>query len=146
MKAKHRFLAVGFLLIAACGEARRIARDGRVGEEDVAVGRRADAGPVARALAPDRRLVGGLFASGNVVTREQAIAEIKHSIEKTYGKRGEAVVQQNFEAVDQTLALGPELGIQSTPTLVLPNGLVMPGYKTADELIKRIREESTAAR
>lgn len=50
------------------------------------------------------------------------------------------------KAVDQTLALAPELGIQSTPTLVLPNGLVMPGYKTADELIKRIREETGAAR
>lgn len=50
------------------------------------------------------------------------------------------------KVVDQTLALAPELGIQSTPTLVLPNGLVMPGYKTADELIKRIREELAAGR
>lgn len=49
-------------------------------------------------------------------------------------------------AVDQTIALAPELGIQSTPTLVLPNGLVMPGYKPADELIRRIREELGAAR
>ncbi|MFN7036274.1 MAG: 4Fe-4S dicluster domain-containing protein, partial [Bellilinea sp.] len=32
-----------------------------------------------------------------------AIAQIKKSIEKTYGKRGEAVVQRNFEAVDHTL-------------------------------------------
>ncbi len=52
----------------------------------------------------------------------------------------------NGKAVDQTLALGPELGIQSTPTLVLPNGLVLPGFKTADDLIKRIREELAAAR
>ncbi len=44
------------------------------------------------------------FAISGVLPREQAIAEIKHSIEKTYGKRGEAVVKQNFEAVDQTLA------------------------------------------
>ena len=29
---------------------------------------------------------------------------IKHAIEKTYGKRGEAVVQQNFAAVDAALA------------------------------------------
>ena len=35
---------------------------------------------------------------------KQAIAEIKHAIEKTYGKRGEAVVKANFLAVDQTLA------------------------------------------
>ena len=48
--------------------------------------------------------------------------------------------------VDQTLALGAELGIQSTPTLVLPNGLVMPGYKPADELVRRVREELGAPR
>jgi pyruvate-ferredoxin/flavodoxin oxidoreductase len=44
------------------------------------------------------------FAISGVLPREQAIAEIKHAIEKTYGKRGEAVVARNFEAVDQTLA------------------------------------------
>jgi pyruvate-ferredoxin/flavodoxin oxidoreductase len=44
------------------------------------------------------------FYISNVLPREQAIAEIKHAIEKTYGKRGEAVVQKNFEAVDATIA------------------------------------------
>lgn len=43
------------------------------------------------------------FAISGVLPREEAIAEIKHAIEKTYGKRGEAVVQKNFEAVDATL-------------------------------------------
>jgi pyruvate-ferredoxin/flavodoxin oxidoreductase len=44
------------------------------------------------------------FAISGILPREAAIAEIKHSIEKTYGKRGEAVVQKNFDAVDSTLA------------------------------------------
>jgi len=44
------------------------------------------------------------FAISGVLPREAAIAEIKHSIEKTYGKRGEAVVRKNFEAVDATIA------------------------------------------
>ena len=35
--------------------------------------------------------------------RGEAIAAIKHAIEKTYSKRGEAVVQKNFAAVDSTL-------------------------------------------
>jgi pyruvate-ferredoxin/flavodoxin oxidoreductase len=43
------------------------------------------------------------FAISGVLPREEAIAAIKHSIKKTYGKRGEAVVRQNFMAVDQTL-------------------------------------------
>ncbi|MBN2550320.1 MAG: pyruvate:ferredoxin (flavodoxin) oxidoreductase [Anaerolineales bacterium] len=44
------------------------------------------------------------FAISGILPREQAIAEIKHAIEKTYGKRGDVVVKANFEAVDQTLA------------------------------------------
>jgi len=43
------------------------------------------------------------FAISGVLSREEAIAAIKKSIEKTYGKRGEAVVAKNFAAVDQTL-------------------------------------------
>jgi len=44
------------------------------------------------------------FAISGVLPREQAIAQIKRSIQKTYGKRGEAVVQKNFLAVDESLA------------------------------------------
>src|SRR6476659_6668575 len=44
------------------------------------------------------------FAISGILPREAAIAEIKHAIEKTYGKRGEAVVRKNFDAVDSTLA------------------------------------------
>ena len=44
------------------------------------------------------------FAISNVLPRELAIAAIKNTIRKTYGKRGQAVVEKNFAAVDQTLA------------------------------------------
>ncbi|HLZ21490.1 MAG TPA: pyruvate:ferredoxin (flavodoxin) oxidoreductase [Ktedonobacterales bacterium] len=44
------------------------------------------------------------FAVSGVLPREQAIAAIKESIKKTYGKRGDIVVQRNFKAVDETLA------------------------------------------
>ena len=44
------------------------------------------------------------FAISGVLPRDEAIAHIKHAIEKTYSKRGEAVVQRNFDAVDATLA------------------------------------------
>jgi pyruvate-ferredoxin/flavodoxin oxidoreductase len=43
------------------------------------------------------------FAISGVLPREEAIAAIKHAIEKTYGKRGEAVVKKNFAAVDAAL-------------------------------------------
>jgi pyruvate-ferredoxin/flavodoxin oxidoreductase len=43
------------------------------------------------------------FAISNVLPREQAITAIKNAIRKTYGKRGAAVVDRNFKAVDETL-------------------------------------------
>jgi len=43
------------------------------------------------------------FAISGVLPREEAIAAIKHTIQKTYGKRGESVVQKNFAAVDAAL-------------------------------------------
>jgi pyruvate-ferredoxin/flavodoxin oxidoreductase len=43
------------------------------------------------------------FAISGILPREQAIEEIKKSIKKTYGKRGEAVVKQNFAAVDSAI-------------------------------------------
>jgi thiol:disulfide interchange protein DsbC len=47
--------------------------------------------------------------------------------------------------VDQTLALVGELGISSTPTLVLPDGLVVPGYKTVEALLSLIGENVAKA-
>ncbi|MDX2139495.1 MAG: pyruvate:ferredoxin (flavodoxin) oxidoreductase [Chloroflexota bacterium] len=44
------------------------------------------------------------FAVSGVLPREEAIAEIKDSIAKTYGRKGEEIVEQNLRAVDQTLA------------------------------------------
>ncbi|HYO88365.1 MAG TPA: pyruvate:ferredoxin (flavodoxin) oxidoreductase [Candidatus Limnocylindrales bacterium] len=43
------------------------------------------------------------FAISGVLPREEAIAAIKYSIEKTYGKKGVEVVQKNLEAVDSTI-------------------------------------------
>jgi pyruvate-ferredoxin/flavodoxin oxidoreductase len=44
------------------------------------------------------------FALSGVLPTDEAIAAIKYAIEKTYGKRGEAVVEQNYAAVDASLA------------------------------------------
>jgi pyruvate-ferredoxin/flavodoxin oxidoreductase len=56
------------------------------------------------------------FALSGVMPREDAIAAIKHAIEKTYGKRGEAVVAKNFAAVDDSLAHLFEVSIPETVT------------------------------
>jgi pyruvate-ferredoxin/flavodoxin oxidoreductase len=44
------------------------------------------------------------FALSGVLPREEAVAAIKQSIHKTYGRKGEEIVQMNLKAVDNTLA------------------------------------------
>lgn len=44
------------------------------------------------------------FAISNILPREEAIAKIKEAIYESYWKKGDAVVQKNYEAVDKTLA------------------------------------------
>jgi len=44
------------------------------------------------------------FALSGVLPTDEAIEAIKKAIKKTYGKRGEAVVEQNYAAVDTALA------------------------------------------
>ena len=56
------------------------------------------------------------FAISGVLPREEAIAQIKNAIRKTYGRKGEQVVQQNFTAVDAALA-----GLHEVP---VPTGCV----------------------
>ena len=46
----------------------------------------------------------GFFALSGVLAKDEAIAAIRDAIQKTYGKRGDAIVQKNFAAVDASLA------------------------------------------
>jgi pyruvate-ferredoxin/flavodoxin oxidoreductase len=56
------------------------------------------------------------FALCGVMPKEQAIERIKASIQKTYGGRGEVVVQKNFAAVDQALAHLEEVPLPAAAT------------------------------
>ena len=62
------------------------------------------------------------FAISGVLPREQAIDAIKNSIKKTYGKKGEAVVQKNFAAVDATLEnlFAVKVPEKATSTFIMP--------------------------
>jgi len=51
------------------------------------------------------------FAISGILPREQAIEAIKEAIRKTYGKRGDAVVQKNFAAVDAAVAHMHEVAV-----------------------------------
>jgi pyruvate-ferredoxin/flavodoxin oxidoreductase len=62
------------------------------------------------------------FAISGVLPRDAAIEAIKNSIKKTYGRKGDEVVRQNFEAVDQTIANLHEVQIpaRATSTITMP--------------------------
>jgi len=58
------------------------------------------------------------FAISGVLPRDEAIAAIKKAILDTYGKRGDAVVQKNYAAVDQALAHLHEVKVPHKVTAV----------------------------
>jgi pyruvate-ferredoxin/flavodoxin oxidoreductase len=60
------------------------------------------------------------FAISGVLPREEAIAEIKHTIQKTYGKKGDRIVQMNLNAVDSTLSQLFEVQIPTAVTSHIP--------------------------
>lgn len=76
------------------------------------------------------------FALSGVLPRDEAIAAIKKSIEKTYSKKGQALVEKNFAAVDASLAHLHEIKVTEKPTSKLHR---LPGVpETAPELVRKV--------
>lgn len=51
----------------------------------------------------------------------------------------------DIPVIDETIALARELGIHSTPTLVMPDGRVIPGYRKAEAILAIIGEHVARA-
>jgi pyruvate-ferredoxin/flavodoxin oxidoreductase len=84
------------------------------------------------------------FAISGVLPREEAIEAIKRSIKKTYGKKGEEIVQMNLKAVDNTLVHLHEV---KTPTCVESRiELPPPVAKEAPEFVRDVLGEIIAGR
>ncbi|MCE5230019.1 pyruvate:ferredoxin (flavodoxin) oxidoreductase [bacterium] len=62
------------------------------------------------------------FAISGVLPRDKAIEHIKAAIKKTYGAKGDKIVQMNYAAVDSTLASLHEIKVpaKATSTIELP--------------------------
>ncbi|MCM3874758.1 MAG: pyruvate:ferredoxin (flavodoxin) oxidoreductase [Pyrinomonadaceae bacterium] len=84
------------------------------------------------------------FAISGVLPRDEAITKIKESIRKTYGKRGEPVVRQNFAAVDAALAHLHEVSIPAEVTSAHDLPDVVPA--AAPEFVQRVTAEIIAGR
>jgi len=76
------------------------------------------------------------FAISGVLPREEAIAQIKAAIRKTYQKKGEEVVRRNFEAVDQTLANLHEIPLEGRKADGRPRPPVVP--PEAPDFVRRV--------
>jgi len=59
------------------------------------------------------------FYLSGVLPQDDAIAAIKNSIKKTYGKKGDAIVEMNFNAVDQSIAHLHEIPVPAEATSTL---------------------------
>ncbi len=84
------------------------------------------------------------FAIAGVLPREEAIAQIKHAIEKTYGKKGEEIVQMNLRAVDGTLERLYEVRVPERITSNIE--LLPPLVGNPPEFVRNVLGEMTARR
>ena len=84
------------------------------------------------------------FALSGVLPRDEAITKIKEFIQKSYGKRGEPVVRQNFAAVDAALAHLREIDVPETATAPIEFASKLP--LDAPEFVRNVTAEMIAGR
>ncbi len=62
------------------------------------------------------------FAISEILPKDEAIEQIKKSIKKTYGAKGEEIVKKNYEAVDETLEnlFKIDVPAKATSTIQIP--------------------------
>lgn len=76
------------------------------------------------------------FAISKILPKDEAIEMIKKTIKKTYGAKGDKIVQMNFNAVDQTLANLFEIEV---PNAVSSNIQFLPAVPdNATEFVKNV--------
>jgi pyruvate-ferredoxin/flavodoxin oxidoreductase len=84
------------------------------------------------------------FALSGVLPRDEAITKIKEFIRKSYGKRGEPVVRQNFAAVDAALAYLKEIAVPETAGNAIDREPKVP--LNAPEFVRNVTAEMMAGR
>jgi pyruvate-ferredoxin/flavodoxin oxidoreductase len=84
------------------------------------------------------------FAISGVLPPEEALAAIKNSIRKTYGKKGEEIVAKNLQAVDETITHLYEVEVprEVAPRPPRPNGKL----EAAPEFVRNVLGEIMASR
>jgi pyruvate-ferredoxin/flavodoxin oxidoreductase len=76
------------------------------------------------------------FAISGILPRDEAIEKIKSAIKKTYGAKGDEIVQLNFKAVDGTLANLHEVKVPEKVTATVTRPPTVPAE--APDLVKQV--------
>ncbi len=84
------------------------------------------------------------FAISGILPKDEAIEKIKQAAEKTYGKKGPAVVKQNFEAIDTSLANLHQVEIPGSATSDFEQ--IPPVIPSAPEFVQKVCGEIIAGR
>ena len=108
-----------------------------------------NAGKVARAAGMGRRvntvMQACFFAISGVLPRDEAIAKIKSSVEKTYTRKGPEIVQKNFDAIDKALENLQKIDIPAKADGVTKQ-LVDPILESAPKFVKEVTMEMMKGR
>ncbi len=84
------------------------------------------------------------FAISNILPKDEAIAQIKNAIKKTYSKKGDAIVQKNFAAVDATLEHLTKIDVPAQADSAIRMQAPVPA--DAPEFVKKLTGELIADR
>jgi len=84
------------------------------------------------------------FAISGILPRDEAIASIKQAVEKTYGKKGQRIIDMNFRAIDETLECLHQVTIPGSITSKLEHTPPVP--QSAPEFVQKVTGEIIAGR
>jgi len=76
------------------------------------------------------------FAITDILSTEEAVKAIKEAVQKTYGKKGEKVVQMNYSAVDKALKEIEEVSIPANATSTIK--MQPPVPENAPDFVKNV--------
>ena len=84
------------------------------------------------------------FDLSGVLPRDEAIAKIKEFIKKSYGSRGEKVVQMNYEAVDHALEKMHKIDVPAEPTSDIEMEPILRIDEDTPEFVKNVTAKMAA--
>jgi len=76
------------------------------------------------------------FYLSSILPQDQAIEAIKRAIKKTYGRKGDKIVQMNYNAVDQAVANLHEIPVPDAPSSEIEKPPIVPAE--APEFVRNV--------